>query len=127
MRVLFLVFLFGCNVQSAVPSAASAPPPDPQASALHAKLFEAADRGDVAAFQAMLTPRSVSLLDTVMTRMAAMPRPSGEPAFGWRELLRYHAALPAAARRRAPYPADGDRLDLAAHPDARLFTEIGAR
>lgn len=127
MRAVLLALLAGCNVQSAATAAAAPPPPEPHVAALHVKLFDAADRGDVDAFQALLTPQSVSLLDAVIARMAAMPRPAQEPVFGWKDVLRFHASLTAAARQRAPYPAQGDRLDLAAHPDARLFTEMGAR
>ena len=126
MRLLLVVLLAGCNVPAASPTAAAAPPPDPHALALHARLFAAADGGDVAAFKALLTPRSVQLVDGLIARMAAMPRPKGEAAFEWASVLRLHAKLPADARLRAPYPVAAEHLDLAAHPDARFFTEIAA-
>ena len=127
-----LVAALGCTRTAARPEGpAAAPAPTPESLALHVRLFAAAERSDVPAFKAVLTRASVALLDGHIEVMRALSRPRWERPFGWREILRLHAALPEAAKRRAGYPAvreDGIlKLDIAGHPDAGLFRELPGR
>ena len=113
------VLTIGCNTGSERSSAAEAPP-DPQALALHAELFAAADKGDVVAFRTLLTPRSVGLLDGFF-RAAEGLEGSPDARALWKELLTHHAELSSAARARAPYPVVDGKLNLAGHADAGFF------
>lgn len=101
-----------------------APPPDPAALAAHQRLFVAADNGDVPAFKALLTPASVALLDQHLRALERLDRPPGVRSLRWKDLLRMHAELPAAARDRAPYPLVDGKLNIAGHPDAPFFSAV---
>ncbi|HIA02172.1 MAG TPA: hypothetical protein EYN66_09710 [Myxococcales bacterium] len=101
---------------------------NPAATVIQLKLFEAAEKGDVHKFEALLSQRSVALLEQHFEVMAGLPRPSGESAYGWEQLLKLFAQLPPGARVRTPFVViqeDGQaKLDLSTHPDATLFSEI---
>ena len=94
-------------------------PPSAEAVSLHERLFAAADKGDVDGFKATLTPESVEMLD----RWFELQQRKLESNASWADFLKLHADLPAQARKRAPYPVDGGKLDLASHPDGRFFED----
>lgn len=125
--------LSGCKGSPGQPGGAGASGGDEasaEARQLHVRLFGAADAGDVSAFRAVLSRSSEALMQTHFEAMAQLPRPAGHPPFGWRDILRQHAALPASARTRAPYPVIQEggeaRLDLAGHADAAFFAAAAA-
>jgi hypothetical protein len=101
---------------------------NPAATAIQHQLFEAAEKGDVRKFEALLSQRSVALFERHFEVMAGLPRPAGESAYGWDQLLKLFAQLPPNARAQTPFiviQEDGQaKLDLRAHPDAALFAEI---
>ena len=113
----------GCNTGAKQPSGEEAPP-DPEAIALHAKLFAAAEQGDTGAFRALLTPRSIELLDRFFRAARELDAPPGVRV-SWEALLAHHAELPPAARARAPYPVVEGKLDLGGHADAGFFEAAG--
>ncbi len=102
---------------------------NPAATVIQLQLFEAAEKGDIRKFEALLSQRSVALLERHFEVMAGLPRPAGESAYGWDQLLKLFAQLPPDARAQTPFVViqeDGQaKLDLSTHPDAGLFTEIG--
>lgn len=101
---------------------------NPAATVIQLQLFEAAEKGDVRKFEALLSKRSVALFERHFEVMTALQRPDGESAYGWDQLLNLFAQLPLDARVRTPFVViqeDGQaKLDLSAHPDAALFGEI---
>ena len=101
---------------------------NPAATVIQLQLFEAAEKGDVRKFEALLSQRSVALFEQHFAVMAALPRPSGESAYGWEQLLKLFAQLPPGARTQTPFVVIQEdsqaKLDLSAHPDATLFAEI---
>jgi hypothetical protein len=102
--------------------------PNPEAAAVQAKLFAAAESGDVRAFEALLSQKSVLLFEQHFEVMAALERPKGEPAYGWEQLLQLFAKLPPTARTKTPFTViqeDGKaKLALSAHPDALFFHQV---
>lgn len=127
--MVLLVLGGGCTIErnnkAGGPAATSS---DPKTRELHAKLFNAADAGDVEAFKAVLTSSSIALFETHFQVMDNLPQPTGAAPMTWRDVLAMHASLDATARKRTPYPAvldDGHlRLDVASHPDARFFEAV---
>ncbi len=131
MRWLLLFVLLGCNAPERTVKERQEAPIDPKAAALHAKLFAAADRGQVEAFKAVLTSASIALFETHFKAVARLQRPEGEAPFGWKDVMAMHAELSPEARKKAPYPAVRDdgalRLDVAAHADARFFEAVAVK
>ena len=104
---------------------------DAESLAVHQSLFVAAERGDVAAFRATLSVRSLGLLDAFFAAAARRSPFPTEPPLDWAAYLAIHTELPAEARTRCPYvlvlEEGGPRLDLAGHVDARFYAEVARR
>jgi hypothetical protein len=94
---------------------------------LHRNLIRYAQQGDIVRFQALLTPKSIELLNGFFEATRVADR-SGERAIGWSEFLEEHAKLPPQAADSAPYPIAGQgkdaRIALDAHPNSSFFRDM---
>jgi hypothetical protein len=129
---LMACITIGCAAPTAPSGTASAKPmtvpATPEGKDAHERLFAAADADDVDAFKAVLTARSVALLDEYFAAVRTYEKDPAAPVHGWPELVASHKALSAAARARAPYPIAKEagqwKLDLAERPESQLFRDV---
>ena len=128
LLVMSLTVTAGCNSNSEAkqPKTLHASPPQ-HAVELHKRLIERAREGDTLSFQALLTTKSIELLNRFFDATRVADR-SAERAVGWSEFLEEHATLPPQVANSAPYPIVGQgkdaRIAIDAHPNSSFFRDM---
>ena len=101
--------------------------PSATAVSLHEALHAYAMQKDINAFQALLTPDSVQLLNDYFDATSLANR-NNTRAVGWSDFLEEHALVSSDTFRKAPYPVVGEgesaRLAIDKHPNSQFFRDI---